>query len=207
MVRAGLGYLAAADATQMAAQVQAQCLHGLEEATAIGTVARTSILGAFTVGRGYIDDGAYSPRSWLIHQTRISKGAATGHTAWVRRARAHPRILQAMASGELSESWGRTLCGWTGQLPEDCRDTADQILAGAAQGGMGLRDLAELAAEMQARSQPDPDDDDPGKVFRSELPGHRGPDPGRRRARRHGPAGPGRAGRRDASQIPARPRR
>ena len=165
MVRAGLGYLAAADATQMAAQVQAQCLHGLEQATAIGTVARTSILGAFTVGRGYIDDGAYSPRSWLIHQTRISKGAATGHTAWVRRARAHPRILQAMASGELSESWGRTLCGWTGQLPEDCRDTADQILAGAAQGGMGLRDLAELAAEMQARSQPDPDDDDPGKVF------------------------------------------
>src|ERR1017187_4169929 len=47
----------------------------------------------------------------------------------------------------------------------NCRDTADQILAGAAQGGMGLRDLAELAAEMQARSQPDPDDDDPGKVF------------------------------------------
>jgi hypothetical protein len=36
----------------MAAQVQAQCLHGLEQATAIGTVARTSILGAFTAGQG-----------------------------------------------------------------------------------------------------------------------------------------------------------
>ena len=72
-------------------------------------------------------------------------------------------MLQAMASGELPESWARTLCGWTGQLPEDCRDTADQILAGAAQGGMGLRDLAELAAEMLARAEPDPDDDAPDR--------------------------------------------
>jgi len=128
-------------------------------------VARTSILGAFTAGQGYAADGAYSPRSWLIHQTRISKGTATGHTAWVRRARAHPRILAAMASGELSESWARTLCGWTGKLPEDARDTADEILAGAVRGGMDLRDLAVLAAEMLSRAQPEPGDDDPGKVF------------------------------------------
>jgi hypothetical protein len=130
-------------------------------------------LAMVRAGLSYIDDGAYSPRCWLIHQTRISKGAATGHTAWVRRARAHPRMLQAMASGELSESWARTLCGWTDQLPEGCRDTADEILAGAAQGGMGLRDLAELAAEMQARSQPDPDPDDRGRSLRTGRSGWR----------------------------------
>ena len=33
MVRAGLGYLAAADATAMAAETQAQCLQTLEQAT------------------------------------------------------------------------------------------------------------------------------------------------------------------------------
>ena len=52
MVRAGLGYLATADATAMAAETQAQCLRMLEQAHAMGTAARTAILGAFTSGRG-----------------------------------------------------------------------------------------------------------------------------------------------------------
>jgi hypothetical protein len=166
MLTSAMSYLAAADATQMAAEVQAQCLKGLEQAAAVGTAARASILGAFTAGKGYCDDAAYSPRAWLIHHTRVTKGTATGHTGWVSRARAHPRIAQAMAAGELTESWARMICGWTGQLPEDCRDTADDILAGAARGGMDLRDLAALAAEMQARADPGTgDDDDPGQVF------------------------------------------
>jgi hypothetical protein len=71
-----------------------------------------------------------------------------------------------MAAGELTESWARMICQWTDQLPEDCRDTADGILAGAARGGMDLRDLAALAAEMQARADPGTgQDDDPGKAF------------------------------------------
>src|SRR6266516_1290236 len=37
MVRAGLGYLAAADATQLAAATQAECLRGLEQADAVAT--------------------------------------------------------------------------------------------------------------------------------------------------------------------------
>ena len=170
MLGSALGYLAAADATQMAAEVQAQCLKGLEQAEAAGTAARASILGAFTAGKGYCDDAAYSPRAWLIRHTKVTKGTATRHTGWVRRARAHPRIARAMAAGELTESWARMICGWTDQLPEDCRDTADGILAGAARGGMDLRDLAALAAEMQARAGHGPgpgpgDDDDPGQVF------------------------------------------
>ena len=50
MARAALGYLAAADATALAAETQAQCLHALEQAAAMGTAARASILAAFTVG-------------------------------------------------------------------------------------------------------------------------------------------------------------
>src|ERR1700736_1877702 len=56
VVRAGLGYLAAADATAMATETQAQCLQILEQATAMGTAARTSILAAFTSGQGYSAD-------------------------------------------------------------------------------------------------------------------------------------------------------
>jgi hypothetical protein len=41
------------------------------------------------------------------------------------------------------------------ELPEDCRPAADAILLSAAQAGMGLPDLAGLAAEMYERSRPD----------------------------------------------------
>src|ERR1017187_5479249 len=168
LARAGLRYLAAADPTQLTASEQAECLHDLERITAVTTAARANVLGGFTAGKGYCDDAAYSPRAWLIHQTRITKGAATAHTAWVRRARAHPRIMAALAAEEMSEPYARTLCGWTDRLPDDCRDAADAILVAAAQRGMALRDLAALAAEIQSRADPDPDgdgDDDQGKLL------------------------------------------
>ncbi len=160
MVRAGLGYLAAADATAMAAETQARCLQMLEQATAMGTAARSSILGAFTAGQGYSADADYSPRAWLVNRTRVTKGAAVAYTAWVRRAAAHPEVAAVLAAGEITESFARTICTWTGKLAEDCRPDADAILLGAAAGGADLRDLAGLAAEIYARSLPD---DDPGK--------------------------------------------
>src|SRR5580693_5564755 len=163
MLRAAMGYLTAADAAQMAAGEQAGCLQALERITAMGTAARTSILAAFTAAQGYCADADYSPRAWLIHKTRITRGAAMSYTAWVGRAAAHPLIAQVLAAGELSESYARTICGWTGKLPGDCREDADAILAGAAGAGMDLPDLAALAAEIYARSLPDtPDEDEDG---------------------------------------------
>jgi len=155
MLRSAMGYLSAADATAMAAQTQAQCLQVLEQVNSIGTAARTSILAAFTSGQGYSADADYSPQAWLIHKTRITKGAAVGYTAWVRRAAAHPQVAGALADGEVSESVARTICQWNEKLPEDCRPDADAILITAAKAGMDLRDLAELAAEIYARSRPD----------------------------------------------------
>jgi len=159
MLESAMGYLSAADATAMAAEVQAQCLMTLERTAAMGTAARASILGAFTSGQGYSADADYSPRAWLINRTRVTKGAAVAYTAWARRAAAHPEIAKALAAGEMSESVARTLCQWTDKLPEDCRDAADEILIAAAKAGMDLRDLTELAAEIYQRSLPDPDGD------------------------------------------------
>jgi hypothetical protein len=87
------------------------------------------------------------------------------YTAWVGRAAAHPLIAQVLAAGELSESYARTICGWTGKLPEESRPDADAILAGAAGAGMDLRDLAALAAEIYARSLPDTPDEDKDGAF------------------------------------------
>ena len=63
----------------------------------------------------------------------------------------------------MSESYARTICGWTDKLPEDCRPDADAILLTAAKAGMDLQDLTALAAEIYARSLPDtPDEDEDG---------------------------------------------
>ena len=52
MVRAGLGYLAAADAARLPAATQAECLRELEQTDAAATAARAVFLAAFTAGRG-----------------------------------------------------------------------------------------------------------------------------------------------------------
>jgi Domain of unknown function (DUF222) len=159
MVRAGLGYLAAADPTAMSAEAQAQCLLALEQADAVGTAARAWILAAFTSGRGYSADADYSPAAWLVHKARVTKGAARGQLGWARRVAAHPEVALALAEGTvLTESVARTVCGWTDRLPEDCRPAADAILVAAARAGADQRGLAGLAAEIYARSLPDPDD-------------------------------------------------
>ena len=158
MLRTAIGFLNTADAAQMAAEEQARCLQALEQVNSVSTAARTSILAAFTSGQGYTADADYSPRAWLINRTRVTKGTAVAYTAWVRRAAAHPQIVQALAAEEISESFARTICQWTDKLPQNCRQNADAILLLAAKSGADLRDLAGLAAEIYARSLPeDPD--------------------------------------------------
>ncbi len=160
MLRSAMGYLSAADATAMAAETQAQCLQALEQINSMGTAARASLLAAFTSGQSYTADADYSPRAWLIHKTRITKGAAVAYTAWVRRAAAHPEVAGVLAAGEMSESFARMICLWTDKLPQDCRPAADAILLTAAKAGADLRDLAGLAAEILARSGPEDSPDD-----------------------------------------------
>jgi hypothetical protein len=158
---AALGYLAAADATGMAAEEQAGCLQVLEKVTSVTAAARSSVLGAFTAGKGYSADADHSPRAWLIHKTGITRHAAVSYTAWAKRAAAHPQVFAVLAAGDVSESFARTVCVWTGRLPLESRDKADAILMAAACSGLGLRDLAVLAGEMLARCW-QPDRPDPG---------------------------------------------
>jgi len=165
MVLTGLGYLATADPPAMAARAQAECLQFFEQADAKSTAARARILAAFTTGQGYCEDADYSPTSWLIHHTKVTKGAARGHLGWARRAAEHPQVMAALAEGTvLTESMARTICGWTGKRPESCCETADEILVAAARAGARQEDLAGLAAEIYARSLPE-DEDDPEPSF------------------------------------------
>ena len=165
MVRAGLGYLATADAAQLPAATQAEALAELEQHDAMATAARAFLLSAFTAGAGPAGDGDYSAVSWLIHRTGITRGAAVGHSAWAKRTATHPRVLAALAAGQVSESVGRVICLWTDKLPGDYRDQGDEQLLAAFAGGLGLGDLASLFAEMYVRARGDLPDQDPGREF------------------------------------------
>ena len=163
MMRAGLIYMAAADPAEMTPQFQAGYLRAQEQNDAISTATRARVLAAFTAARGYTADADYSPTSWLIHRTGVTKGAARAHLAWSRRAGSHPRVVAALAEGDvLTDSMAATICGWIDTIPPSCRDAAGQILIAAARAGARQQDLAELAAEICARSLHDaPDDDQP----------------------------------------------
>jgi hypothetical protein len=165
MARAALGYLAAADAAQLAAETQAACLRGLEQTDAIATAARASFLSAFTTGKGYSADADYSARAWLMHRTGITRGAAASHTAWANRAGTHPQVVAALAAGDLSESYARAICQWTDKLPEKFREESDELLVAAAAAGLGLADLSALFAEMYERARSDLPDEDPERGF------------------------------------------
>ena len=159
-VLSGLRYLATTDPTMLAAQVQAECLQAFEQADAISTAARARFLAAFTAGQGYSADADYSPAAWLIHRTRITRGAARGHLGWARRTLTHPQVVAALAEGTVvSESIAQVICEWTDKLPQDCQADADEILLAAAGEGLGKEDLAVLAAEIYARSLPHGQDD------------------------------------------------
>ena len=152
MLRSAMGYLAAADATAMEAATQAQCLRTLEQLHAIETAARASVLGALASS-----ETSLPQRAWLVRETGVTTGTATGHAAWARRAAEHPQVIEALAEGHrLSESVARTICTWTDKLPADCRVAADAILIVAAKTGADVRGLAEVFGGIYTLARPRP---------------------------------------------------
>ena len=103
MVINGLRFMTATDPTALAGQAQAECLQTLEHADAMSAAVRARYLAAFTAGQGYSDDADYSPTSWLIHRTLITKGAARGHLGWARRAVAHPTVVAEIGRASCRE--------------------------------------------------------------------------------------------------------
>ena len=159
MLDRALDHLNAADAASLPSAVQAEMLRALERAEAKHTAARARVLASFAGQAVYEDDGHGSARAWLRWQTRVTAGAAAGAVGWARRLAAHPVIGEALAAGEVSESWARQLCAWTDRLPVGRQDDADEILAAAARSGIDLAGLAGLAQEMYERAHQDRDGD------------------------------------------------
>jgi Domain of unknown function (DUF222) len=189
MRRAADSYLAAADHTGYTAAEQAAALIEMERCAAIATAAHAWLLAAFTAGQGPAADADSSPRTWLIHKTGVTQGAAAGRVGWSRRVQAHPLVAAELARGRrLTDSMAKVICDYTGKLPAADRDKADAILLGVAAAGARQHDIARLAAQMYEKSRSATPDEDPGDS--DDNPG--GPeDPSAPDNGRDGPGAPG----------------
>src|SRR5579871_2695890 len=164
MLESSIRFLAAEDVSGLPAEAAAERLLALERHDAVEAAVRGRLLVVFDAQEGPVADGQRSVRSWLIHTTGVTAGQAGEHQAVQAIARDHPALCGALAEGgPLTKSVAVQLARWTKAIPEECRDEAEELLAGAAQAGAGLRDLAAMCAEILARTaQPDPDGTDPG---------------------------------------------
>ena len=74
--------------------------------------------------------------------------------------------LAALAArGRSPSRSGRLICLWTDKLPEKLRDESDELLLAAAASGLGLEELAALAAQMYERARSELPDEDPDRDF------------------------------------------
>jgi hypothetical protein len=166
MTHAGLDHLTGVDWRSLGAAVQAQALRELGSILAKLTVARGEALGAFDACGGYCADGHPFARTWLRHEAEMTGRAARDLAVWQRTLKAHPVLRDALAAGQLSDSWAGQFARWNDRLPESERDKADQVLLSAALDGLPLvPDIARLAQaiyEAVKGQQPDTDPDDGG---------------------------------------------
>jgi len=160
MLESAMEFLADADAADMTAEALADCLRGLERADAIEAAARGRFLEAFDAKDGHLTDGRRNTRTWLVHCLRVTRGQAGEHKAIQALAREHQPLLAGLREQAVTKSVALQLARWTGPIPAEFREQAEEILVAAARAGADLRALAQICAEIRYRTAPpDPHDD------------------------------------------------
>jgi hypothetical protein len=162
MWQVSAGYLADLDAASLPAAALAACIAGMEQADAVGTVARARLLAAFDAQDGHLADGQRSLGAWLVHMARVTRGQAAEYKAMRALPRDHEPLLAGLRAKALTKSEALQLARWTRQIPAEFRGQAEEILVAAARAGADLRALAQICAEIRSRTvPPDPDGGDP----------------------------------------------
>ena len=168
MLESAMEFLADAGAADMTAEALADCLRGLERADAIEAAARGRFLEAFDAKDGHLTDGRRNTRTWLVHCLRVTRSQAGEHKAIQALAREHRPLLAGLREQAVTKSVALQLARWTGPIPAEFREQAEEILVAAARAGADLRALAQICAEIRYRTAPpDPHDDNYKHLDRS----------------------------------------
>ena len=124
--------------------------------------AHAAFLRRFDAADAHDADGYGSSSAWLAAKGRMTRRDARAAVRQMRQFSERPGLHEAVATGDLSQSWADAIARWTRKLPAEMRDETDKILLEAAAAGATLEDLATIAAaaiEQWRSAQPDPDDD------------------------------------------------
>src|SRR6185437_12572429 len=156
---AGLDYLNS-PAGEIEGAACGQVLAALGQIQARFTAAQASVLRRFDAADAHDGDGYPTPAAWLAAMTQMSGRDARATVQEMRRLAAYPGILEALAAGQVSRSFGREIIDLvTKNLPAELRAATAAILLGAAVAGAGLDDLKVITAAAVERwkaAHPDP---------------------------------------------------
>jgi len=164
MADAALGYLRDPGAASLLPSELGGALEAIGVLGGKLAAVRAAVLARFEAERAYTADGHGSCTAWLKARGRKTGKAAGAEVRQMRQFRDHPVIENAVASGEVSESWAGELAEWTRRLPDDWRHDVDRLLVDTAAAGANLEDLAMIARaayeKWRQQSGPDGDEDD-----------------------------------------------
>ena len=165
-------YLADVSYPGLPAQVIGDVLAAMERVDAAQAAIRGRAGDAFIDAKAHLEWGQKNLGAWYRNETHVSGPAAKANRGWVKQLLEHPLILDALAQQDvISPSWAQQVAAWTGQLPGQYVQQADEILMEAARNGVDIAGLARIAAELGALlADPSTDKDkEPGPGLRLDL--------------------------------------
>jgi len=161
MANATMDYLNS-PAVDLDAAACGQVLRVLGEVRAKFTAAHATVLGRFDATDAHDADGYGTSAAWLIAMAQMTVGDARTEVRQMRLLRSHREMAEALAAGEISQSWAAAIAEWTRKLPAELRRETIKILVQAAAAGASVDDLktiAGVALDRWRSQQPDADDD------------------------------------------------
>src|SRR5215469_4490002 len=163
MAHASMDYLNSPAAADLPAAACGEALTALGEIQAKFTAARVALLRRFDALDGHDADGYATSSAWLAAMAKTSGPAAKAAVRQMRQLGGRRQLADALARGEISESWAAEIIDWTKELPAELRGPTDKILVEAAAAGAWLDDLKAIAAvAVQKWRAQHPDSDDVG---------------------------------------------
>src|SRR5215469_3068166 len=146
LAEVSLDYLNSPAAADLPAAACGEALITLGLLRAKVTAAHAAFLRRFDALDGHDADGYGTSAAWLAAMAKMAKKDAKAAVGQMRRLGGRRLLEDALARGEISESWAAEILDRTRKLPAEMRGETDRILLEAAAGGATLEDLRYLAA-------------------------------------------------------------
>ena len=134
MAGAGLDYLNSPQATNWIPALIGEVLTALGDLQGKLAAAHATFLRRFDAADAHDADGYGSSSAWLAAKGRMTRRDARAAVRQMRQFGERPGLHDAVAAGDLSQSWADAIARWTRKLPAEMRERDRQDPAGGGRG-------------------------------------------------------------------------